>query len=54
VLIIKHVNSKTKEIIMIKTILKRLDRIESLINNKIADRWYDIDEAMNSEDPIII
>ena len=30
---------------MIKTILKRLDIIESLINDKIADRWYDIDEA---------
>ena len=42
---LNHDSSKTKEYIMINTILKRLDRIESLINDKVADRWYDIDEG---------
>jgi len=30
---------------MTNAILEKLDILESLLKDKIADRWYDIDEA---------
>ena len=39
------VNQNKKELYMTNAILEKLDILESLLKDKIADRWYDIDEA---------